>query len=184
MDEMIEVVIDSVRVSLMSPQRLIVLRQADSDHYLPIWIGPNEAEAISVGLQELTMSRPLTHDLMLNILKAFGGILRRVEIVDLREDTFIGSLIIESQGKTLSIDSRSSDAIALAVRAHAPIYVARSVMEAAIHPEQDMRSQTPPSESAPAPSAGKNAEDSPSLSVFEDFLSKLEKKKDDDQPEA
>lgn len=185
MTEMIEVVIDSIRVGLMSPQRLVVLRQADSNRYLPIWVGPYEAEAISIALQELTMARPLTHDLLLNVLKTFGGTLRRVEIVDLRDDIFIGTLIIESNGQTLMIDSRSSDAIALAVRAHVPIFVARSVMEAAIQPEQDVRAETPPAVSPETPAAQPGAAaDAPSLSVFEDFFSKLEKKKDDDETQA
>jgi hypothetical protein len=196
---MVEVVIDSVRVSLMSPQRLVVLRQVDSERYLPIWVGPYEAESITVALQEIEMIRPLTHDLLKNIITTFEGHVRRVEIVALREDIFYGNLVIESRGQMINIDARPSDAIALAVRARVPILVDASVMEAAgIIPEQDIQGQLPaqPSQAAaPAsqpPAAGKPAPASPPknddpsrLSIFEDFLNKLDTDKpaDDDKQE-
>ena len=139
MEKMIEVVIDSVRVSLMSPQRVVVLRQTDADRYLPIWVGPYEAEAITVALQEIEMIRPLTHDLLKNVFSAFNARITRVEIVTLREDIFYGNIVAEVDGNEVNIDSRPSDAIALAVRAHVPILVNPAVMEAAsILPEQDL----------------------------------------------
>jgi hypothetical protein len=196
MSEMVEVVIDSVRVSLMSPQRLVVLRQADVDRYLPIWVGPYEAEAITVALQEIEMIRPLTHDLLKNMFTTFNAHIKRVEIVALREDIFYGNIVAESNGQVINIDSRPSDAIALAVRAHVPILVDPSVMtSASITPEQDIRAEMPPapgqqadspSPSRPVPSApvrSLNPEDSSRLSIFEDFLSKLDtdEKPDDDE---
>ena len=139
MSDMIEVAIDSVRVSLMSPQRVVVLRQTDADRYLPIWVGPYEAEAITVALQEIEMSRPLTHDLLKSVFVAFNARVRRVEIVNLNNDVFYGNIVAEVDGREVNIDSRPSDAIALAVRAHVPILVHPSVMESAgIVPEQDM----------------------------------------------
>jgi len=93
MPEMVEVVIDSVRVSLMSPQRVIILRQKDTDRYLPIWVGPYEAESITVALQEVEMARPLTHDLLKNLFTVFNGKILRVEIVNLKEDIFYGNII-------------------------------------------------------------------------------------------
>ncbi len=199
MSEMVEVVIDSVRVSLMSPQRLVVLRQADVDRYLPIWVGPYEAEAITVALQEIEMIRPLTHDLLKNVFNIFNARIKRVEIVALREDIFYGNIVAESNGQIINIDSRPSDAIAIAVRAHVPIMVDPSVMtSAAITPEQDLREQMPPAPSsgaqkdAPAPAKivpttpvkPTNPEDISRLSIFEDFLSKLDTdKKADDDPD-
>ena len=146
MSDMVEVVIDSVRVSLMSPQRLVVLRQLDADRFLPIWVGPYEAEAITVALQEIEMIRPLTHDLLKNIFTTFNTRIMRVEIVSLREDIYYGNIIAESDtGQRIIIDSRPSDAIALAVRAHVPILVSPDVMTTAgITPEKDIASQVQP----------------------------------------
>src|SRR5512145_2235980 len=186
MSEMVEVTIDSVRVSLMSPQRLVVLRDTTSDRYLPIWVGPYEAEAITVGLQEIEMIRPLTHELLKNLFATFNAQIKRVEIVALREEIFFGNIVAEADGRTINIDSRPSDAIALAVRAHVPILVDPSVMTTAgIAPEQDIRAQMPPQTSnlsdnarptaatpaAPAPSKpAASPEEAGRLSIFEDFL--------------
>jgi uncharacterized protein len=180
MSDMIEVVIDSVRVSLMSPQRVVVLRQQDADRYLPIWVGPYEAEAITVALQEIEMSRPLTHDLLRNIFISFNARIKRIEIVNLRDDIFYGNIVAEVNGIETNIDSRPSDAIALAVRAHVPILVNPSVMDAAgIIPEQDMPSTPPPTETKPKGPAPEISGDR--LSIFEDFLDKLDLDKLDDK---
>ncbi|MGC1378662.1 MAG: bifunctional nuclease family protein [Anaerolineales bacterium] len=205
MSEMVEVTIDSVRVSLMSASRLVVLRDMNADRYLPIWVGPYEAEAISVALQEIEIARPLTHDLLKNVFTAFNAQIRRVEIVALREEIFFGNIVVEADGKTINVDSRPSDAIALAVRAHVPILVDPSVMTlAGITPEQDIRSQAqstpskaldggpslrPPAtpSAAPAPIRPGTSEDSSRLSIFEDFLNKLDVDKppsDEDKPDA
>jgi len=116
MNDMVEVVIDSVRVSLMSPQRVVVLRQTDVERYLPIWVGPFEAESITVALQEVEISRPMTHDLLKNLFTLFNGKILRVEIVTLKEDIFFGNIVAEAGGKIINVDSRPSDAVALAVR--------------------------------------------------------------------
>jgi bifunctional DNase/RNase len=188
MPEMVEVVIDSVRVSLMSPQRVIILRQKDTDRYLPIWVGPYEAESITVALQEVEMARPLTHDLLKNLFTVFNGKILRVEIVTLKEDIFYGTIIAETGGQTTSVDSRPSDAIALALRAHVPILVSQAVMdEAGIVPEQDIQGQaSAPVSTEPKPAAPPG-ESEGRLEVFEDFLKKLDRdedKKDGESGEA
>ena len=182
---MIEVIIDSVRVNLMSPQRLVVLREPHGERYLPIWVGPYEAEAIQVALQEVEISRPLTHDLIRSILTHFNARILRIEIVNLREDIFYGSIICEQGGREISIDSRPSDAIALAVRAHVKILVHPDVMDAAsILPEKDM-----PENAANARSAEQGAppphvdESSERLDVFKDFIDKLDMDNMGDKPD-
>lgn len=188
MAEMIEVQIDSVRVHLMTPQRLVVLKQKNSERYLPIWVGPYEAEAITVALQEVEMSRPLTHDLLNSVFVAFNARVARIEIVKLQNDIFYGNIVAEVNGKEVHIDSRPSDAIALSVRAHVPILVHPSVMdEAGILPEENLpEGGEKPARSEPAPLS---EEGSARLSIFEDFLGKLDldtlddkDKPGDDQP--
>lgn len=182
MPEMIEVQIDSVRVHLMTPQRLVVLKQIDSERYLPIWVGPYEAEAITVALQEVEMVRPLTHDLLKNVFGAFNAHITRIEIVKLQNEIFYGSIVADLNGTEVHVDSRPSDAIALSVRAHVPILVAAIVMdEAGIIPEQDLPEgaevNDDPQRSEPAPLSEESTE---RLSVFEDFLEKLDFDKPDD----
>ena len=188
MTEMVEVVIDSVRVSLMSPQRVVVLRQRDEEKYLPIWVGTYEAEAITVALQEVEVARPLTQDLLKNMITIMGGTILRVEVISLKEDIYYGNIVIEHEGKNMEIDSRPSDAIALAVRAHAPILVHRSVMEAAgIVPEKDMQEDSTPQPptttklEAPVTPVASEA-DEKRLDVFEDFLKKLGGDTGEDKP--
>ena len=135
---MIEVKIDSIRVSLMSQHRVVILKDLHSERYLPIWIGPYEADAINIQLQEVEVARPLTHDLLKTIITEMGGEIKRIVVSDLRHDTFYATIFVERDGKRIEIDSRPSDAIALAVRANVPIYVDENVMErAAITPEED-----------------------------------------------
>jgi bifunctional DNase/RNase len=180
MSDMIEVVIDSVRVSLMSPQRVVVLRQTDVERFVPIWVGPYEAEAITVALQEIEMIRPLTHDLLKNLFGTFNAKIKRVEIVSLREEIFFGNIVAEVNGEEVNIDSRPSDAIALAVRAHVSIYVHKSVLdEAGITPETDMQAEG--SGSSEALGAPMSEEASDRLSIFEDFIDQLDLGKLDDK---
>jgi bifunctional DNase/RNase len=183
MPEMIEVQIDSVRVHLMTPQRLVVLKQIGSERYLPIWVGPYEAEAITVALQEVEMIRPLTHDLLKNVFGAFNARIKRIEIVKLQNEIFYGNIVAEVDGREVNVDSRPSDAIALSVRAHVPILVHYSVMdEAGIIPEQDIpEDEEMPQKAEPAPLSDEGTE---RLSVFEDFLEKLEFDKPDDKDKS
>ena len=140
MSRMIEVVIDSVRVSLTNQQRIVVLREVEAERYLPIWIGPYEAEAITIALQEIEVSRPQTHDLLRSVLNTLNARLIRVEVLSLREDVFYGNLVVEADNRIINIDSRPSDALALAARTHVPIYVAREVMDSAGISPSDSRS--------------------------------------------
>jgi len=182
---MIEVMIDSVRINLMSPQRLVILREVGSDRYLPIWVGQYEAEMITVGLQEVEVSRPLTHDLMKNVFTTFNAHIKRIEIISLKEDIFYGNIVAEVDGREINVDSRPSDAIALAVRAHVSILVDESVMKnAGITPEVDMKSSAP----GPIPTRATTPigeVSSERLTVFEDFMDKLDMNKldDKDKPE-
>ncbi|MCK4741410.1 MAG: bifunctional nuclease family protein, partial [Anaerolineales bacterium] len=121
---MVEVEIDSIRVSLMSQQRIVILKERNSERFLPIWIGPYEAEAITLSLQEVEVTRPLTHDLLRNILHELGAEIIQVNITALRDDVFYALIIVTIDGREMSIDSRPSDALALAVRAHVPVFIA------------------------------------------------------------
>jgi hypothetical protein len=186
MTEMIGVVIDSVRVSLTSTQRIVILREADGDRYLPIWIGPYETESISIALQEIEISRPQTHDLIKNILTALDARLTQVMITSLKDDVFFGKLVIESDKKTIEIDSRPSDALAIAVRYNVPIYVDMQILETAgIHAEKDIRSQFMESEEmregGAQDSTEPDSEGAQRLSVFENFIEKLDLA---DQPDS
>ncbi len=136
---MIEVVIDSVRVSLMSQHRVVILRERGAQRFLPIWIGPFEADAITIELQGVEVPRPLTHDLLADVIETLGAQVSHVVVSDLRNDTFYATIVLDLHGEELEIDSRPSDAIALAVRVNAPIFVADHVMEqAGSEPEEDI----------------------------------------------
>ncbi|MFC2064588.1 bifunctional nuclease family protein [Chloroflexota bacterium] len=187
--DLIEVTIDSVRVSLMSPQRIVIVREKNGDRFLPIWVGPYEAEAITVALQEVEVSRPMTHDLLKNVFNTFNALLVRVEIQSLKEDIFFGNIVVELDGKMINIDSRSSDAIALAVRAHIPIMVAREVLDtAAIKFEKDIQDADQELEGAEDaildqvdPPAPPTPEEEERLSVFDDFLANLDSSEPPDE---
>jgi uncharacterized protein len=159
---MVEVTIDSIRVSLMSQHRVVILKDVDSDRYLPIWIGPCEADAITVTLQEMEVSRPLTHDLLKNVIGEMGGEVEYIVISDLRNDVFYARIVMGVSGKRLEIDSRPSDALALAVRLHVPVYIEETVMEkAAVLPEEEMESEGGPGEDT-------------RLDAFKDFVESLD----------
>lgn len=187
MSDMIEVVIDSIRVSLMSQQRIVILRERGDERYLAIWIGVYEAEAITIALQEVEVARPLTHDLLRNVFNQLNARVVRVEVVALRDDTYFGNIVVEVNERTLEIDARPSDALAIAVRAHVPILVARSVMDTAgITPEEDLQEE-PGAQSDDLPAAAEEAEAGEGddrLSIFQDFLEGLDLGKlDDDEDE-
>jgi len=128
---MIEMTIDSIRVSLMNYQRVVILKEKVSDRYLPIWIGPAEADAIAVKLQGVAVQRPLTHDLLNSVIDTLGGVVNSIIVNDLKNDTFFAKVIIDTSGKQMEVDSRPSDALALAVRTGVPIYADESVLDKA-----------------------------------------------------
>ena len=170
---MIEVVIDSIRVSLISQQRVVMLRDADGENQLPIYIGPCEADAITIELQDHELARPMTHDLLNNVITDMGGTVAHILINELRDQIFHASLHIKVDGEVTTIDCRPSDAIAIAVRARVPIYIADEVWDdAAISLEPDI------SEVVPTEDAVDSAENDPSteveLDAFRDFLDNLD----------
>jgi hypothetical protein len=128
---MIEMTIDSIRVSLMNYQRVVILREKTSDRYLPIWIGPAEADAIAVKLQGVDVPRPLTHDLLSSVIETLGATVNSIIVNDLKNDTFYAKVILDVENQKLEVDSRPSDALALAVRTGVPIFADESVMDKA-----------------------------------------------------
>lgn len=173
MSEMVEVVIDSIRVSLISQQRIVILREVNADRYLPIWIGIYEAEAIALALQDVEVARPLTWDLLKNIFSIMNARIIRVEVTTLQDDTYYGNIVAEIDGKKLDIDSRPSDAIALAVRAHVPILVSRPILDSVgVIPEEDLEETGKEKGLLSDESVEEVSEES--LSVFEDFIENLD----------
>jgi bifunctional DNase/RNase len=128
---MVEMIIESIRVSLMNYQRVVILKEKLADRYLPIWIGPAEADAIAVKLQGVTVQRPLTHDLLCSTIDALGATVESIIISDLKNDTFYAKIILNVGGGQMEVDSRPSDALALAVRAEVPIYTEEVVLDKA-----------------------------------------------------
>ena len=126
-----EMVIDSIRVSLENYQRVVILKQKEGDRYLLIWIGTHEAEAIAVRLQDVQVPRPLTHDLLHNTIKEMGGTVEKVTVSGLENDTYFARIGVRIGERSIEIDSRPSDALAIAVRAGVPIFVDDQVMEKA-----------------------------------------------------
>ncbi len=133
-----EMVVESVRVHMLSSQHVVILRDASRERYLPIWIGPWEANAIAMKLQGVTPERPMSHDLFSQTLVELGVVVKQIVVSDLAEDTFRARLLLELDGRSLDMDARPSDAIALAVRAGVPIFATDEVLDrAAVVPETD-----------------------------------------------
>jgi bifunctional DNase/RNase len=159
---MIEVVIDSIRISLISQHRIVMLRDVDGERRLPIWIGPCEAEAITIELQDVEIARPVTHDLLKNVIEELGGTVSHILINELRDQVFYARLFIDMEGDMLEIDCRPSDAIAVAVRAKVPVFVEEAVMEeAGILPEPDVDEEV-------------DEQEAEKLDAFKDFVDTLD----------
>ncbi len=170
---MIEVEIESIRVSLMSQHRVIILRERGAPRYLPIWIGPFEADAITIELQGVEVPRPLTHDLLADVIETLGARVSHVVVNDLRNDTFYAVIVLDHHGEAIEIDSRPSDAIALAVRTRSPIFVEEHVMDqAGSVPEEDLAESTPPLEDLFLEE--EEEVDTEDLGAFKEFLEGLD----------
>jgi bifunctional DNase/RNase len=155
----IRVTVDTIRISLKSSERVVLLRENERERQLPIFIHATEADAIAAELKSYHPPRPLTHDLLKNTVDALGGELQYVLINDLREKIFYAVLHIEQDERTVDVDARSSDSIALAVRARCPIYVADHVMEiAGVYPATEVET----------------AQEGQDLSIFRDFVETLD----------
>ncbi len=164
---MIEMTIESIRVSMLNYQRVVILKEKAAERYLPIWIGPAEADAIAVKLQEHQVPRPLTHDLLGNIIGALGAAVSSIIVCDLQNDTFFAKIVLAVDGNQIEIDSRPSDAIALAVRVKVPIFAEEIVLEKAgiiIDPETGK----------PAPAREIPPEELERMSAFRDFIEGLD----------
>jgi bifunctional DNase/RNase len=164
---MIEVTIESIRVSMLNHQRVVILKEKEAERYLPIWIGPAEADAIAVKLQEYQVPRPLTHDLLGNVIGALGAAINSIIVCDLKDDTFFAKIMLAVNGQEVEIDSRPSDAIALAVRAKVPIFAEEAVLDKAgiiIDPETGK----------PDPKPGTSPEELEKMSAFRDFIETLD----------
>ncbi len=173
---MIQVKVESIRVSLINQNRLVVLRELEGPRYLAIWIGPFEAEAITIGLKGTDIDRPLTHDLLRGAIEQLDAQIERVVINDLQEDTFFARIVIARGGgdeEDLEIDARPSDAIALAVRADVAIFVARTVMDTAGQTPSEEESETTPMSSHSDGGDGAD-DDEGGLDLFRDFIEGLE----------
>lgn len=131
--ELMEVKVMGIVVDSKASNPVVVLVDLNGQKALPIWIGVFEAEAISRGLEDVVTLRPMTHDLLKQILDTLHTSLIRVVINDIKDNTFYAKLYFNVEGKELIVDSRPSDAIALAVRVKAPIFITRSVIEATKH---------------------------------------------------
>ena len=129
--KMIEMNIDRIQMHPVSGQKVLVLKQKQADTYLPIWIGPVEADSIALKLEGQQLPRPLTHDLMESMIGDLGARVSKVVVSDIRDHTFFAKVVIQRNGTTIESDSRTSDAIALAVRSDAPIYATSYVLDRA-----------------------------------------------------
>ena len=157
---MIEMSVYSVLYSLLSRHRMVLLKEAQGERFLPIWIGQYESEAIAMHLQGTVVPRPLTHDLLANSIAEFGGAIQYIIVSDLVNNTFYARIAVDIGGNTHMIDSRPSDAIALAVRVSVPIYASQDVLqEAGIVPSPDIHDIAPISEE---------------LDIFSDFIDSLD----------
>jgi len=175
---MVEVIIDSIRVSLMSQHRVVVLKDINAERYLTIWIGPCEAEAINIRLQNVPSPRPLTHDLLQTVITELGGKVVHILISAMREDIYYARIVLEVAGEQTEIDARHSDAIALAVRCGVPIFVADMVMDKlAAPPDEDVEHELDTSATDDSES---DTVDESRLSAFADFLDTLDMDELDD----
>jgi uncharacterized protein len=176
---MIECKVESIRVSLVTQHRVVILKELDSERYLPIWIGAFEADAIALELQEVPVQRPFTHDLLRNVVSEMGGTVTHILISDLRDDTFFARIVIDANGRHVEVDSRPSDAIALAVRVRCPIFVEDRILESVgvvldSDDEEEVEARTeagiPESETL-----GRSERvDEDRLSVFRDFINSID----------
>jgi hypothetical protein len=188
MADLVEMVVESVRVHMLSNRHVVILKDSEHDRYLPIWIGPWEASAIAMRLQGLTPERPLTHDLFAAALDGLGVRIERIIIAALAEETFHARLVLSRADGEVEIDARPSDALALAVRTNARIYAAEDVLEAAAlgaesvigeaaDDEEEVEGADPGGsrrKGRPALESFGEAVVDPRLDVFRDFVNSLD----------
>jgi uncharacterized protein len=172
-DELVEMQVESVRVHMLSSRHVVILKQLDRDRYLPIWIGPWEASSIAMKLQGLTPERPLTHDLFATTLDELGCQIGRVVISELAEETFHATITFERDGRSVEIDARPSDALALAVRTGVRIFASIAVLEQAALGADGGLAEEGTEGGSPLEAIGEGIVD-PRLDVFRDFVNSLD----------
>jgi bifunctional DNase/RNase len=166
-----EVSIEAIRVSLMNYNRVVVLKEKDADRYLTIYIGAAEADAIAIRLQDVSVARPMTHDLLTNVMSELGARVTRVVVSEVKNDTYFARLFLSINDREVEIDSRPSDAIALAVRAEVPIFVADAVIDQAGVLLDDQGAVSANDESRREPVKPEELE---KMSAFRDFIESLD----------
>jgi bifunctional DNase/RNase len=172
-DGLVEMVVESVRVHMLSSRHVVILKESGRERYLPIWIGQWEASAIAMRLQGLTPERPLTHDLFASALEAVDATVTRVVISELSDETFHATLFLERDGRVGEVDARPSDALALAVRVGAPIFAAPAVLEQAALGAENALAEEGEEGGSLLESTGEAIVD-PRLDVFRDFVNSLD----------
>lgn len=125
----VEMKIKGLMIDPVSQMPIVILKNLSADEVLPIWVGVFEANAIATQLEKIVSPRPMTHDLLRSTIEELGGRIDRVVITDLRDATFYATLHLERDGQKVEVDARPSDAMALALRCEAPIFVEESVLE-------------------------------------------------------
>lgn len=183
MSRLVEMVIESVRVHMLSNRHVVILKDVEGDRYLPIWIGPWEASSIAMRLQGVTPERPLTHELFIAALAGLGARVSRVVIADLTDETYHARLFLAHEGHEIEIDARPSDALALAVRADVLVFAEEAVLERAAlsgEPGTDGEGAGGAADSATGPSGGGVPRETPGgpsadprLAMFRDFVNSL-----------
>lgn len=177
---MIEAVVDSIRMNMVDRSRILLLRERSGDRHLPIWIGEFEADAIVLEMQGTTPQRPMAHDLIVDMVQDLGARVVRVVVNDLSRDIYYARVVIERAGEVIEIDSRPSDAVAIAVRAGCPIFVDDTVMDrAGISIEEDDSDESIAEHRSYAHQQGSGTEqlaevEEPGLDVFRDFINTID----------
>ncbi len=183
---MLEMTIESIRVGLMNPQLtrlnsqyVVMLKEKEAERYLPIFIGPAEANAIAIKLRGETLPRPLTHDLLRSIVDSLGASVDSIIVSELKNDTFYAKIILNVDGGQMEVDARPSDALALAVRTDVPIYAEESVLDkAGISLDKDAGTDdlTIEGGASGAEPKGRKISDEElgKLSIFTDFIDTLD----------
>jgi len=139
----IQMAVGGLTLDPVTKTPIVILKDMDNKLNLPIWIGLLEATAMATELEGIKMARPMTHDLLKNILTEMGGSVNSIEITELKENTYYALIYLSVAGRELAIDSRPSDAIALALRTKSPIYVAKAVLEASSVLQQSEEGKEP-----------------------------------------
>lgn len=184
---MIEATVESIRVSLVTQNRVVILKEIHGNRHLPIWIGPYEAEAIALELQGVTPTRPLPYDLMRAMLEELGATIDHIVIADLNDQVYYATVVLSIADRTVQLDARPSDAIALAVRTDARILIEEAVMDnAAVSLDEDVDPISDPLDEGafpdppktglfePRPTGTDQPQGSDELGVFRDFINSLD----------